>query len=151
MEAQRKILCPVDFSEHSSRAFVRACESALHTKAKLFILHVEGLNVNTLPDSSGYIAELDEYRRLLEEAKPASDEIDYEHHYAKGDIATEIVRFATLRGVDQIVMGTHGRSGILRSLMGSTASSVCRLANCEVETVRPATTNLDVDSRAKSA
>jgi len=53
MDAQKKILCPVDFSEHSDRAFARACETALHSKAKLYVLHVEGLNVNTLPDSSG--------------------------------------------------------------------------------------------------
>lgn len=150
MEAQKKILCPVDFSEHSDRAFARACESATHTKAKLFVLHVEGLSVNTLPGSSGYVAELDEYRRLLEHAKPNDNKIDYEHHYAKGDVATEIVRFATLRGVDQIVMGTHGRSGLLASFMGSVASSVCRLAQCEVETVRPATTQ-DDDPVSKSA
>ena len=138
MEAQKKILCPVDFSEHSSRALTRACESALHSKAKLYILHVDCLNVTKLPDSSGYVADLDEYRRLLEEAKPDSEEIDYEQHYAKGDVATEIVRFAGLRDVDQIVMGTHGRTGLIRSLMGSVASTVCRLATCEVETVRPA-------------
>ena len=150
MEAKKKILCPVDFSDHSDRALARACEAALHNKAKLYILHVDTVNVTTLPSSSGYDADLDEYRRLLLEAKPESRDVNYEHHYARGDVATEIVRFAMLREVDQIVMGTHGRSGLLRSLMGSVANSVCRLAKCQVETVRPATAS-ESDQQAKSA
>lgn len=151
MEAQKKILCPVDFSEHSDRALSRACEAAIHNKAKLYILHVEAVNVTTLPNASGYDPELDEYRRLIEEAKPDSPDVNYEQHYAHGDVAREIVRFAMLRDVDQIVMGTHGRTGLLQSLMGSIASSVCRLAKCEVETVRPATARPEVDERAKNA
>lgn len=150
MEAQKKILCPVDFSDHSKRALSRAGETAVHSNAKLYILHVEGLQVGALPDSPGYVAELDEYRRLLEETTPSQD-VDYEQHYARGDVATEIVRFATLRKVDQIVMGTHGRTGLIRSLMGSVASSVCRLATCEVETVRPANHCSGNDQQAKIA
>lgn len=149
MQVAKKILCPVDFSAHSNRAFARACDAALDNKAKLYILHVEGLHANTLPDSLGYVPEIDEYRRLLAETKPDSPDIDYEQHYARGDVAEEIVRFATLRGVNQIVMGTHGRSGLIRRLMGSVASSVSRLAKCEVETVRPATDSPEQDQTAK--
>ncbi len=151
MADQVKILCPVDFSEHSNRAFARACETALHAKAKLYILHVDSVNVAALPGSSGYVADLDEYRRLLEEAQPANDAIDYEQHFATGDVPTEIVRFATLRQVNQIVMGTHGRTGLLRSFMGSVASTVTRLASCEVETVRPATVRAAAEAESENA
>lgn len=138
MECPKKILCPVDFSNHSMKALARACEAAEHSGAKLFILHVEGLRNSALPGSSSYVAELDEYSRLLRETAPTSTKINYEQHYARGNVTEEILRFATVREVDRIILGTHGRTGLLRSFMGSVATTVCRMAHCEVETVQPA-------------
>lgn len=145
-----KILCPVDFSDHSFKALARACEAAEHSGAKLYILHVEGVRNLAIPGTVGYIPELDEYKRLLEETTPDSPNILYEQHYTRGDVAEEIIRFAKLREIDRIIMGTHGRTGLLRSLMGSVASSVSRMATCHVETIRPSTVD-SATQQSKSA
>ena len=127
------ILCPVDFSEHSRRALSRATEVAELLRAKLYIVHVEA-SPSVLPDAVTYEAELDQHRRLLDEI-PDSKKLRYEHHCLQGDAATEILRFAMVRKVDRIIMGTHGRTGLMATLMGSVADAVCRRAICEVETV----------------
>jgi nucleotide-binding universal stress UspA family protein len=56
---------------------------------------------------------------------------------AVGEPAAEIVTFAAEQGVDLLVLGTHGRSGLEHALMGSIAERVVRKARCPVLTVRP--------------
>lgn len=58
------------------------------------------------------------------------------HHLLHGDPATQIVQFAEDEGVDLIVMGTHGRTGLKHLLMGSVAEHVLRHARCPVLVVR---------------
>jgi nucleotide-binding universal stress UspA family protein len=66
-----------------------------------------------------------------------------------GDPALEILDEAQESKVDLIVMGTHGRSGLGRLLMGSVAESVVRKAACPVLTVKaPIAENVPVVSRA---
>jgi len=84
-----------------------------------------------LPGDARYDENLDENRRLLTEAKPSSD-IKFEQHYLKGDVVDEILRFARLRDIDLIIVGTHGRTGIAKLLMGSVAESLIRRAPCPV-------------------
>ena len=62
--------------------------------------------------------------------------MDHEHHYLRGAVAEEIMRFAQYRDADLIVMGTHGRKGVARFLMGSVAEEVLRRAKCPVSVVR---------------
>jgi nucleotide-binding universal stress UspA family protein len=54
-----------------------------------------------------------------------------------GEPAAEIVSFAREQGVDLLVLGTHGRTGLEHALMGSIAERVVRRARCPVLTVRP--------------
>jgi nucleotide-binding universal stress UspA family protein len=54
-----------------------------------------------------------------------------------GDPAEEIVRYAHEHEVDLIVMGTHGREGVMRMVIGSVAETVVRRAPCPVLTVHP--------------
>jgi nucleotide-binding universal stress UspA family protein len=56
---------------------------------------------------------------------------------AIGEPAAEIVSFARSAGVDLVVVGTHGRTGLEHALMGSVAERVVRRAHCPVLTVRP--------------
>ena len=56
----------------------------------------------------------------------------------RGDPAEEIVRYAKAHGIHLIVLGTHGRTGVSRVLMGSVAERVIRTAPCPVLTVPPA-------------
>jgi nucleotide-binding universal stress UspA family protein len=58
------------------------------------------------------------------------------HVFLEGDPATEIVRYARDAGMDVIVMGTHGRTGVDRLLMGSVAEQVLRGAPCSVMVVK---------------
>jgi nucleotide-binding universal stress UspA family protein len=59
-----------------------------------------------------------------------------EHRLEEGDTATQILRVAQETGCDMIVLGTHGRTGLGRLLMGSVAEQVLRMAPCPVLTVR---------------
>jgi nucleotide-binding universal stress UspA family protein len=63
--------------------------------------------------------------------------LSVEEIIAHGDAATEIVRVSTERGVDLIVIASHGRTGLGRILFGSTAESVVRHAKCPVLVVKP--------------
>ena len=56
---------------------------------------------------------------------------------AQGTPFLEIIRYAKEKDIDMIVMGTHGRSGLVHMLMGSVAEKVVRKAPCPVLTVRP--------------
>lgn len=131
----QRILCPVDFSDCSRVALQHACEQAARYQAKLFIVHVDGGGQTHPPGTPGYVEDLDEHKRLLDWAKPTSKEIDYEHHYLRGNVVDEIHRFMALRDIDLIVMGTHGRTGLARVLLGSVAESISKEAPCKVITV----------------
>jgi nucleotide-binding universal stress UspA family protein len=62
--------------------------------------------------------------------------IGYEHRLILGSPASAIVHLAERENVDMIVMPTHGRTGLLRLLMGSVAEEVVRKAKCPVLTVK---------------
>ena len=62
--------------------------------------------------------------------------MQYEHHYLSGVPETEILAFADREKVDLIVIGSHGRTGITRVLLGSVAEAVVRGAKCPVLTVK---------------
>ena len=62
----KRILCPVDFSECSQEALQHACSLAEQHGAKLFIVHVEDVGHTYPPGNPGYVAALDEHRRLIE-------------------------------------------------------------------------------------
>jgi nucleotide-binding universal stress UspA family protein len=84
-------------------------------------------------------------QRMLSEVVPAEPAVGYEHRLLMGSPAAAIIHLAEQEGVDMIVMPTHGRTGLLRLLMGSVAEEVVRKAKCPVLTVK------DVATRAKAA
>jgi nucleotide-binding universal stress UspA family protein len=75
---------------------------------------------------------------MLEAVKPPDLSIRFEHKLLMGTAADEIVRAAEEGGVDLIVIGTHGRTGLKRVLMGSVAEAVMRRATCPVLTLKAA-------------
>lgn len=136
MHAQ-KILFPTDFSHSSDAALEYATALASETGAKLLIVHAEDPPVAYGGGEMYYgIMEPDhiELARMLREIKPANPEVSYEHHLLRGDgsPASQIVDFAEEENADFIVMGSHGRTGIARLLMGSVAEAVLRRAPCPV-------------------
>ncbi|HYV39595.1 MAG TPA: universal stress protein [Gemmataceae bacterium] len=133
------ILHPTDFSQHSQIAFLQSVELAQQFGARLVVLHVvETLGpenvtfgeVATQLEPAGY------QQRLLAEVRqiqpPPSANIVVEHLLAEGDPAAEIARVAREQGCGLIVMGTHGRTGLRRLVMGSVAEHVIRHAVCPV-------------------
>ena len=135
----KKILFPTDFSHLSDNALQHATTLARETGATLVILHVEeppiayggGEMYYGIPDP-----DQDEMRRMLNEIRPTDPSVHFEHRMVMGDPAGEIVKIADEEHVDMIVMGTHGRTGLSRVLMGSVAESVVRRASCPVLTFK---------------
>lgn len=135
----RTILYPTDFSALSQPAFELACALARDYGARLVILHVadpphvtpvEGVLVITP------FSEVEATRGRLEAVQPADPRVAVNHRLAEGNPADEILAAAADEKADLIVLGSHGRSGITRALMGSVAETVQRAAPCPVLTVR---------------
>jgi nucleotide-binding universal stress UspA family protein len=146
MKTIRRIVHPSDFSPASRPAFRKALELAKTYGAQLIVVHV--LPMLPVPGDA-YVPpsvwnDLERGQRttaqrglgrLVAQAKKArvratSALLDI------GVTHERIVRFARARRADLIVMGTHGRSGLTRALLGSVASRVLASARCPVVTVR---------------
>jgi nucleotide-binding universal stress UspA family protein len=81
-------------------------------------------------------ADLEPLRERVEAIRPAGDgDLEYDHDLIFGFPGGSIVGYAASNHIDLIVMGTHGRSGASRLLMGSVAEAVVRSAGCPVLTV----------------
>jgi nucleotide-binding universal stress UspA family protein len=127
----QKILYPTDFSSCSNQAYFHALALAEIHGASLTILHVYVPGFN-----SAELGSRDSCREQLEQIRPADAAIRVQHLLLDGDPAREIVRHAREGGIDLIVMGTHGRRGLERLLMGSVAEKVIRAAPCSVLVVK---------------
>ena len=79
---------------------------------------------------------------MLFRSKPSDESVTCTHRLVVGDPAGEIVRIATEEGAEMIVMGTHGRTGFTRMLMGSVAEAVVRRSPCPVLVYRAAAEKL---------
>jgi nucleotide-binding universal stress UspA family protein len=134
----RTILHPTDFSGRSAAAFRLACSLARDHQAALVVLHVVTpepvfLDGPYVPPPPGHRAEL---LQRLHEVRPDRNNIPVEHRLVEGDPAVQINRLAAESRCDLIVLGTHGRTGLGRLLMGSVAEEVVRKAPCPVLTVK---------------
>jgi universal stress protein A len=131
MATFKTILCPTDFSATSLEAFRVACSMARDYGAKLILLHVKPREPNpsgvmTMPPEPSDV--LEERRSQLNAIEPAVTGIQLERQLVVGDEADDIIRTAADKKCDLIVMGTHGRTGIRRLLMGSVTEKVLREA-----------------------
>jgi nucleotide-binding universal stress UspA family protein len=135
----RTILHPTDFSPTSRAAFQVACALARDYAARLVVLHV---NAPQMIYGEGYVLPPDPeaVRKELEEElsrlRPPDPAIRVERLLKEGDAAWEILHVAREGRADLIVLGTHGRTGLGRLLMGSVAEAVLRKAPCPVLTVK---------------
>jgi nucleotide-binding universal stress UspA family protein len=133
------IVHPTDFSPRSDHAFQLACSLARDHGARLIVCHV------VLPPAVVYGAEItglseESYKQAAEEklAQLAAPDpaLRLEKRLLQGEPADEIVRLAGASNCDLIVLGTHGRTGLSRLLLGSVAEQVLRKAPCAVLTVK---------------
>jgi nucleotide-binding universal stress UspA family protein len=135
----RKILHPTDLSENSRAAFDVACALARDYRAELLVLHVNKPEGIYAPDGVAMALPAQEplaLRGKLAQVRPADSSVKVEHRLVDGEPSEEILKVAGAEGVDVIVMGTHGSTGLARLLMGSVAENVLRKAPCPVLTVR---------------
>lgn len=143
----KKILFSTDFSENSIPARKCAEEYSKAFGAELSILHVvntsgigypsleEGVPVDIRVLVENMQRSVDKALALLA-AELGGAAFSVKTFSRIGGPAQEIVRFASEQGMDLIIMGTHGRTGIKHLIMGSTAENVVRTADCPVLTVR---------------
>jgi nucleotide-binding universal stress UspA family protein len=143
MKVQR-ILFPTDFSHYNDAALKYASSLAAEAGALLYIVHVDEMqDLNAAMGEAGYMLaaairaeDRPEVRNRLESVLPTTKDVNYKHCNLKGEPISEILDLAKRENVDLIVMASHGRTGLLRLLMGSIAEGVMREAPCPVLVVR---------------
>lgn len=138
----KTILHPTDFSPPSGHAFQLACSLARDHDARLLVLHVIDQpaliygGVMTAPPPPPPVEERKAAQEQLQKIRPTDPMVPVEHRLEVGDPVQWILEVAKERQCDLIVIGTHGRTGLARLLMGSVAERVLRGATCPVVTVK---------------
>lgn len=144
LTAPQRILVPIDFSAHSAPAVAMAAALAARYRTSLRLLHVVDLTplppfYGALPDAAAAerlreraIAEL----RALARETVGAEGLAWECAVREGRAAEEIVRCAEEDDSGLVVMPSHGRSGLERALIGSTAERVLRLSRRPVLVLR---------------
>jgi len=140
----RRILVPVDFSEHAKPVVEWACHLARVHESSLLLLHAYHLPVEFQQLEGAYLppdfwadVKKEATKSLADTAKGIRDQgLEVEEIVREGYPATVIVDEAERREVDLVVLGTHGLSGLKHLLLGSVAERVVQKAPCPVLTVK---------------
>jgi nucleotide-binding universal stress UspA family protein len=139
----RHLLVAHDFSETAERALTYAIALASKLEARVTIIHAYELPSYGYPDGLAFTAEVVEniqrsseegLRAVADRAEKAG--VPVTAILRQGPAWSEIDAVAKDSKADLIVMGTHGRKGLTRALLGSVAEKVVRTAPCPVLTVR---------------
>ena len=134
------ILHPTDFSAHSQLALELACSLAREQTARLVLLHVAVPPVVIYNEQGELLPRPKDYRSAAEDQlfklQIPDTNIRTEYRIEEGEATAAIIRVANEVKADLIVMGTQGRTGLDRLLIGSVARSVMRKAHCPVLTVK---------------
>jgi nucleotide-binding universal stress UspA family protein len=149
MFAPKKILVPTDFSVYADNALKQAIDIAKQNKAKIYLFHViddgfqqcavdycidEGAVQKILKDSIKNAKE-----KLQQEAKKVTDgdsSLEIVYDTKRGIPYEEILKEQEEKGIDLIVIASHGKTGILKNLLGGVVDKVMKRAKCQVLLVR---------------
>ncbi len=148
------LLVPTDFSACSLHALRYATAPARgRPPALLTLLHVDAGTLPAGDSSAGPLGApaLIRQAKLQVADQAANAELLIEDHIVQGDAVENIIAFAKEHEVDAVVMGTHGRKGLDRLLVGSVAAAVLRRAPCPVLFVKPAALGEPMPERAAAA
>jgi nucleotide-binding universal stress UspA family protein len=129
----KKILCPVDFFKTSSRAFDYALKLSQHYEAKVHAIHVVvpvvtgsyAAPINAEDLTSDFKKESERFLKDLR-ARASKKGVDVTTEVLVGDIDREILRASAKQKADLVVMGTHGRRGFERLVLGSVTERLVR-------------------------
>jgi nucleotide-binding universal stress UspA family protein len=144
MKEFKKILFPIDFSESVNKLIPYVLTLAQAFNSRVHLLYVvrdfqyltsfhvphpslDQLETEVLENAQKMIA------RVGEENFPAG----YITRVSRGDAASEIIQYAQAEKIDLIVMGTHGRKGLDRTLFGSVAANVVKNSPVPVMVINP--------------
>jgi len=144
----RKILVPTDFSEDSDLAFRMALSIAVKYQARIFLLHVISNTVQqSLADYSldqGIVARVlsesivfsnEKLQEIIDKNQQSGD-IKVIPDVRKGQPYEEILKEASERKIDLIVIASHGKTGLQKYFIGSVTEKVMKEAKCPVLLIR---------------
>jgi nucleotide-binding universal stress UspA family protein len=144
MAGLKRILVPTDFTETSEHALVWALSLAERLGASVTVMHSYELPIVSFPD--GVLLATPEIASRIADAARAALESAVRKHQGTGvamdSVLREGVAWEEINAVaeqvdaDMVVIGTHGRRGISRALLGSVAENVVRTANRPIVTIR---------------
>ena len=147
----KNILCPTDFSDPSYEALKAADELAVHFGATLHIVNVvplvpiveapigvESASFNVASYQQELEGQAQKSLKNLAEQK-ISRGVTAVTEVLIGNASGEVMRYAGEKGIDMIVIATHGLSGWRRFISGSTTEQIVRQASCPVLTIRKPT------------
>lgn len=145
----KSVLVPIDFSPHSAEALRMGANIARQNSALLTLVNVLDPLDYAIAEGETWPAErrqasFAEAERSLAKAKRDAESLGAPHvqtQAIEGAVIDSVVELALRVGVDLIVIGTHGRTGLGRVLLGSTADAVVRRAPCPVLCVKLARDN----------
>lgn len=152
-----KILYATDFSPGSEIARELASFLASSSGATLYIAHVDDVTPDLVPGDIGYgyIPAIDEIAReqydKLQSIVPTIPGVKFQHRFMRGEPVESLLQLAEKEHADMIVIGTHGKTGMKRILMGSVAEDVVRRARCPVLTVRQSAEGFQIGKPSESA
>jgi nucleotide-binding universal stress UspA family protein len=137
----KTILHPTDFSSSASEALRIACSLAREHGAKVILLHVAQRPVASvagmpLPPPPPAMVDWSGLKKELDAVAANIKDVPVETRLVEGEPADAIVELAREADASLIVIGSHGRTGLSRLLMGSVAEHVVRKAACPVLTVK---------------
>ena len=143
-----RILVPTDFSDFSRPAMQYGCAIAARFSAELHLLHVVPDPAMLVPEAAAFSVETMQAQSesLVKDAQATlhalppdgwENEKPIVREVRVGAAFMEIIDYAREHSIDLIVIGTHGRSGLMHILMGSVAERIVRKASCPVLTVKP--------------
>jgi nucleotide-binding universal stress UspA family protein len=137
-----RILVPHDFSETADAALAMALDLAERLHARIIILHAYEVPTYVFPESVVATADLiGQIRGAAEEALATVKERDQRSGVQVDTLLRQGVAWSEINAVakefaaDLVVMGTHGRRGVARALIGSVAEKIVRTSPCPVLTV----------------
>jgi nucleotide-binding universal stress UspA family protein len=149
MFAPKKILVPTDFSVYADNALKQALDIAKQNKAKLFLFHA--IDDGFQQCAVDYCLDEGSVQKIYKESiKNAKDKLDQEvkkitdknskieivYDAKRGIPYEEILKEQEEKGIDLIVIASHGKTGILKNLLGGVVDKVVKRAKCQVLLVR---------------
>ncbi len=142
----KKILCPIDFSEHSLRALENAIELADKFESELILINVVApfpvlpatphpisFNIQNYEDELVETS-LQSLKNIAMEKIPKKTIIILE--VMQGDASSKIIEYAKDQQIDLIILSTHGTGALKHFLFGSVAEKVLRHSSCPVLTIK---------------